>query len=158
MDVARDGGLRSANPPSRRSFWKIIESGSRSNANLNRTHAPSIARSDAPVHDVAAFLIVVVIAIVVIGVIRIVIVVVVGIGSPAPAQADRATDEERSAEAMVKAATVKSPRAREPTRAESCATESGAAVESADPADRGRSERPAEPDEEIEAPAVEDAP
>src|SRR6185437_12268339 len=106
----------------------------RSDANLNRTHAPAIARIDAPFHDVAAVLI-----IVVIGVVRIiVVVVVVGIGS-VQTKAERGTDEDRPAEAMVKAAMVKStgPDACEPTRPESCTT-----VEGAGPANGCSAERP----------------
>ena len=105
----------------------------RSDANLNRTHAPAIARIDAPFHDVAAVLI-----IVVIGVVRIIVVVIVGIGS-VQTQAERGTDEDRPAEAMVKAAMVKStgPEACEPTRPESCTT-----VEGAGPANGCRAERP----------------
>jgi len=104
----------------------------RSDANLNRTHAPAIACMDAPFHDVAAVLI-----IVVIGVVRIIVIVVVGIGS-VQTQAERGTDE-GPAEAMVKAAMVKStgPEACEPTRPESCTT-----VEGAGPANGRRAERP----------------
>src|SRR6202007_2181940 len=69
--------------------------GGRSHTNLNRTHPPAIARIDAPFHDVAAVLI-----IVVMGIIRIIVVVVVGIGS-VQTQAERGTDEDRPAEAMV---------------------------------------------------------
>ena len=47
-----------------------------SDANLNRTHAPTIACIDAPFHDVAAVFIIVIISVV-----RIIVVVVVGIGS-----------------------------------------------------------------------------
>jgi len=102
----------------------------RSDANLNRTHAPAIARIDAPFHDVAA-----VIIIVVIGVVRIIVIVVVGIGS-VQTQTERGTDE---GPAMVKAAVVKStgPEACEPTRPESCT-----AVEGAGPANGCRAERP----------------
>jgi hypothetical protein len=105
----------------------------RSDANLNRTHAPAIACIDAPFHDVAAVLI-----IVVIGVVRIIVIVVVGIGS-VQTQAERGTDEDRPAEAMVKAAMVKSigPEACEPTRPESCTT-----VEGAGTANGCRAERP----------------
>ena len=104
----------------------------RSDANLNRTDAPAIARMDAPFHDVAAVLI-----IVVIGAVRIIVVVVVGIGS-VQTQAERGTDEDRPAEAMVKAAMVKStgPEACEPTR-----PESGTTVEGAGPANGCRAER-----------------
>jgi hypothetical protein len=105
----------------------------RSDANLNRTHAPAIACIDAPFHDVAAVLI-----IVVIGVVRIIVIVVVGIGS-VQTEAERGTDEDRPAEAMVKAALVKStgPEVCEPTRPESCTT-----VEGAGTANGCRAERP----------------
>ena len=105
----------------------------RSDANLNRTHAPAIARIDAPFHDVAAVFIIVIISVV-----RIIVVVVVGIGS-VQTQAERGTDENRPAEAMVKAAVVKStgPEACEPTGPESRTT-----VEGAGPADGCRAEPP----------------
>src|SRR5215475_3993172 len=104
----------------------------RSDANLNRTHAPARARRDAPFHNVAAVLI-----IVVIGVVRIIVIVVVGIGS-IQTQAERGTDEDRPAEAMVKAAMVKStgPEACEPTRPESCTTVEGAGPANGCPAER----------------------